>query len=297
MLDRTELSRVLAIHTGKGGAKKTSIATNVAGIIAAAQQPRVLLVDLDRQGNCGEDLGYTDRADDGLGLRKALESGDALQPTLSARTNLDVIAGGPELDGLTVQAGQNPFDMLASCLAPIADNYELIILDTPPGGTSTVDMALGAARYLIVPSPPDRSSIKGLEFVDRAVNTARMDNPMLTLLGTILVEVPTSATRIRAEAMDALEQTLGDPGLLFRTSLRWAPKPALAGRRLGLLAHEMAAAQQGNAPVEFLQNWQRMNDGSPSAPGLASDYFEITDEILLRINQEETRLAEQEEQQ
>lgn len=292
MLDRNELSRVLAIHTGKGGAKKTSIATNVSGIIAAADNPRVLLIDLDRQGNCGEDLGYTDQADNGLGLRTALETGAPLRPTLTARKNLSVIAGGPELKNLTVGPGQNPFDMLATCLIPIAADYELIVLDTPPGGSATVDMALGAAHYLIIPSPPDRSSIKGLEFVAESVDAARLYNPMLTLLGTILVEVPTSATRIRAEAMEALEHSLGDPGLLFRTSLRSALKTAETGRRVGKLAHELAAAEDNGRPFwEFLRTGQRVPDRAQSAPGLASDYFAITDELLLRINEEESRLA------
>ena len=57
--------------------------------------------------------------------------------------------------------------MLAASLIPEAEEYDLVIFDTPPGGSTTIEMALGAARYLIIPSPPDRSSIKGLEFVAR----------------------------------------------------------------------------------------------------------------------------------
>ncbi len=71
MLDRTPFDRVLVVHTGKGGAKKTSLVTHIAGIVAEAGY-RVLLIDLDRQGNCGEDLGYTELADDGAGLRASV---------------------------------------------------------------------------------------------------------------------------------------------------------------------------------------------------------------------------------
>lgn len=287
MIDRTPFSRVVVIHTGKGGAKKTSLVTHIGAIVAAAGY-RVLIVDLDRQGNCGEDLGYTDLADDGRGLRQALETGGALKPTLTARENLDVIAGGPELRHLSIPAGQNRFDMLAGCLAPLVDDYALVLLDTPPGGSATIDMALGVARHLIIPSPPDRSSIKGLAFVAEAMDEARAYNPDLSLLGTILVEIPTAATRIRAEAMGALEQTLGDPSLLFRTSLRSAAKAAEAGRRQGQLAHELAADLDGGRPFwEFLRSGQKVPDRAQSAPGLASDYVAITDEVLERIDQEE----------
>ena len=289
MLDRTPFDRVLVVHTGKGGAKKTSLVTHIAGIVAEAGY-RVLLIDLDRQGNCGEDLGYTDLADDGAGLRAAIESGSALIPTLTARKNLQVVAGGPYLRDLTLPAGVSAFDALVPCVAPVAGEYDLIILDTPPGGSTTIDMALGVARFLIIPSPPDRSSIKGLSFVAESVEEARVYNPGLVLLGTILVEVPTSATRIRAEAMEGLERSLGDPSLLFRTSVRSALKTAEAGRRRGLLAHELAAQLDDGRPFwDFLRTGQKVPDRAQSAPGLASDYVAITDEVLERIHEEESR--------
>lgn len=296
MLDRTTLARVLAIHNGKGGAIKTSIATNLAGIVAEAGY-RVLLVDLDPQGNCGEDLGYTDQADDGESLRTALEAGAPLRPTLVARERLDVAAGGPALRDIKVRPGQNVFDMLAASLIPQAADYDLVILDTPPGGSSTIDMALGAARYLIIPSPPDRSSIKGLEFVAQSIEEARRDNPMLTLLGALLVQVASNATTIRSNALDGLTQSLGDPSLMFRTSIRYAAKTAQEARDRGMLSHELAALQQGRPFWEFLKSGQKVPDRVQSAPGLASDYVSMTDEVLERIYDEEKRLADFEEEQ
>lgn len=296
MLDRTPLARVLAIHNGKGGAIKTSIATNLAGIVAEAGY-RVLLVDLDPQGNCGEDLGYTDQADDGDLLRTALEAGTPLRPTLVARERLDVAAGGPALRDIKVRPGQNVFDMLAASLIPHAGDYDLVILDTPPGGSSTIDMALGAARYLIIPSPPDRSSIKGLEFVAQSIEEARCDNPMLTLLGALLVQVASNATTIRSNALEGLTQSLGDPSLMFRTSIRYAAKTAQEARDRGMLSHELAALQQGRPFWEFLKSGQKVPDRVQSAPGLASDYVSMTDEVLERIYDEEKRLADFEEEQ
>lgn len=290
-LDRGQLNRVVAIHNRKGGAKKTSIATNCSAIFGAAGF-RTLLVDLDPQANCGEDLGYSDQADDGQGLRDALWNGTRLRPNLTARENLHVVAGGQAMERFQTPAGQSAYDLLATSLLPIADRYEVIVLDTPPGADTIIDMALGATRYLVIPTSPDRSSIKGLESVNRSVVEARRHNPMLTVLGAILVDVATNATVIRAEAMGDLETSLGDPGLMFQHSLRTAAKPAKQGRDRGLLAHELAAETDNGRPFwEYLNAGEKPPPNSRSAPGLADDYVQISQEILLRMNAEEERLS------
>ena len=61
-LDRGALSRVVAVINGKGGVFKTSLVANVGGLLAEGGS-RVLLVDLDPQGNLAEDLGYADQGD------------------------------------------------------------------------------------------------------------------------------------------------------------------------------------------------------------------------------------------
>lgn len=290
-VDRGQLNRVVAIHNRKGGAKKTSIATNCSAIFGAAGF-RTLLVDLDPQANCGEDLGYSDQADDGQGLRDALVHGTRLRPNLTARENLHVVAGGQAMERFETPAGRSAYDLLATSLLPIADRYEVIVLDTPPGADTIIDAALGATRYLVIPTSPDRSSIKGLESVNRSVIEARRHNPMLTVLGAVLVDVATNATVIRAEAMRDLETSLGDPGLMFQHSLRTAAKPAKQGRDRGLLAHELAAEADNGRPFwEYLNAGERPPPNSRSAPGLADDYVQIAQEILLRMNAEEERLS------
>lgn len=296
MLDRSPLARVLAIHNGKGGAFKSSIAANLSGIVAEAGY-RVLLIDLDPQGNCGEDLGYTDHADDGAALRASLEFGTPLKPTLEARSSLFVVAGGRALRKLKVGPVQRPLDMLAVSLIPVADEYDLVILDTPPGGWSTIEMAMGAARYLIIPSAFDRSSIKGLEDVAVVVEEARGENPMLTLLGALLVQVGTNHKTIRTRALAGLTHSLGGDELMFDTKIRYAPKTAQDSRDRGLLAHELAAQVQGRPFWDFLRSGEKVPDRAESAPGLASDYVALTDEILKRIHDEENRLATHEEDQ
>jgi cellulose biosynthesis protein BcsQ len=111
---------------GKGGVLKTTLTANVVGLTATSRY-RVLVVDLDPQGNLAEDLGYTDDSRDGKGrsLAQALMFRGGAAPVLGVRTGLDVLVGGSVLDqataGLSSRANKDPDGAklaLAQLLAP-----------------------------------------------------------------------------------------------------------------------------------------------------------------------------------
>src|SRR3954463_13721817 len=95
------LSRCIAVVNGKGGVGKTSLTANLAGLYAAAGY-RTLAIDLDPQGNLGDDLGYLGAglSDDGAGLVDALRARRAYRPLRNVRAGLDVLAGGAGPGGL-----------------------------------------------------------------------------------------------------------------------------------------------------------------------------------------------------
>ncbi len=88
---------VVCITNGKGGVGKTSLTANIAGHAAEAGW-RTLVVDLDAQGDLGEDLGYSHDgdSDDGLGLHDAVLRGSPLDviANVRGRERLDAVAGG-----------------------------------------------------------------------------------------------------------------------------------------------------------------------------------------------------------
>src|SRR4051794_23157663 len=100
-VDRTRLRRTVAVINGKGGVGKTSVTANLAGLYAAAGY-RVCAIDLDPQGNLGNDLGYlaAGLADGGAGLHAAAVTGVAPTPLVGVRPNLDVVPGGEQLHDL-----------------------------------------------------------------------------------------------------------------------------------------------------------------------------------------------------
>lgn len=290
-LDRTTLSRVVAIANGKGGVGKTSLATTLAGIAAEAGY-RILLVDMDPQGNAGEDLGYTGRGegDGGAGTVGAVVSGAPLTVTVpSARPRLDVVAGGEHLDDLAGvllsrhQRGGQITDALAGPLAAMlaGSDYELVLIDCPPGESTLQLLALGAAKWLLIPTRGDAASLKGMARIAGRLVQARTTNPSIELLGVVLFDIAASATRLRREISAQVTQALGGVAPLFEATIRHSVA-ATDARGRGLLIHEFAS-QVGGEPF-----WQALRDGrrpqSPgSAPALAADYAALVHEILLRI--------------
>jgi cellulose biosynthesis protein BcsQ len=290
--DRGALSRVVAIANGKGGVGKTSLATTLAGLAAAAGF-QILLIDLDPQGNVGEDLGYTGAgtSDEGAGLVAALASGTPLRVTLTqARPGVDVICGGERLDDLAGlllarhRRGTPVADVLAQPLAKMLDqsDYDLIIIDCPPGEPNLQLLALGAARWLVIPTRGDAASLKGMSRIAQRLVEARQHNPDVELLGVVLFDIASSATRVKREISAEITQALGGVAPLFDNTIRHSIA-ATNSRREGLLIHEHAAALEGE-PF-----WQALREGrkpsSPgSAPALAADYAALAHEILTRIS-------------
>src|SRR5690349_22406800 len=92
------LGRVIAIVNDKGGVGKTSIAANLAGQFAAAGY-RCLLIDLNRQANLADDLGYrgSEFDDEGAGLLGSIIARTPLRPVQDVRPQLDAVCGGAGL--------------------------------------------------------------------------------------------------------------------------------------------------------------------------------------------------------
>lgn len=287
------MSRVVAIANGKGGVGKTSLTTTLGGLAAAAGY-RVLLIDLDPQGNAGEDLGYTGAglSDDGASLVNAITTRSDLKPTIvNCRERLDVVAGGERLDDLAGlllarhTRGTNPADVLVDPLAGLLDHeeYDLVLIDCPPGEPNLQLMALGVARWLIIPTRADAASLKGMVRIVQRLVDARPSNPELQLLGVALFDVPTTATRLRAEITAEIETALGGIAPLFDTSIRHSVS-ATTSRGQGRLIHEHAETLDGEPFWKALREGRRPTSPG-SAPALAGDYAALAHEILLRINE------------
>lgn len=293
VFDRSALNRVVAVVNGKGGVGKTMLTANVGGLLAAGGY-RVLLVDLDPQGNLGEDLGYTGTAsdDDGLALTQALVFSGPLVPVKEVRPGLDVIVGGANLDmaaaGLTMQSQKAPHTAklsLATGLVGLAPSYDLIIIDCPPGQETLQQAALAAARWALIPVKTDASSRKGLRDVARRLDAVVDINPDLDLLGVVLFGVNKGATRVIESARAAVLDDLGEGAPVLATTIRHVEAAAQEARDRGLLVHELEEAVLAGPKWYELRRQGVRHDGprSKSASGLADDLQLLGTEIIDRI--------------
>lgn len=291
----TAIPSVLAIANAKGGAGKTSVVANVGGV-AAASDYRVLLCDLDPQGNLERDLGYRARSDKGESLVEALRTGRAERVTVlrGVRENLDVIAGGVQLEdwqAIATSPGRaaTASTALTSLLGTLAAEYDLVLLDCPPGNRLLQQQALTAARFVVIPSRADAASIDGVEGVATVFDLVESVNPEVEALGVVLFGITTSASAVRRKAENDVARTFGTPDVLFRTAIRHSEKVAQDCRERGQLVIEYEAdldSQLGYwAARKAGKEVQRL---SAASRGLAEDYIRLTEEIVQR---RETALA------
>lgn len=293
--------RVVAVINGKGGVLKTSTAANFAGQAADAGH-KVLLIDLDAQANLCEDLGITQAgndADAGASLFDAVARGRELVPSHpQIRPRLDLVGADPAntkalVAWLASHLHQPGGELaLARALAPIAPQYDLIVLDLPPGGEETRRVALAAARYLVIPTQSDISSLKGMRLIAQQFGQARNVNPYLQLLGILLTLVPERGKAIRKDVRADIARDFGSESPLFTTTIRHALAPARDARNRGLLAHELESFVPTKA--EAIARLRERAAGreveravSSTAVKLSGDWASFTEEGLTRIAERE----------
>ena len=294
-IDRDVLRRTIAVINGKGGVGKTSLTANLAGLYAAAGY-RVLAIDLDPQGNLGNDLGYLGAglSDDGLGLQQAGAAGKPLTAVAAVRPSLDVVPGGEQLHDLAAilqsrrLTGRGGVDSLAAAVSAVAGQYDLVLIDCPPGSDVLQAGALEAARYVLIPTKTDDASRAGLREVARRFAKARETNPELTLLGVVLFGVNSSARRVVSSARTSLAGDLGGAAPVLDATIRHVEAAAVDARGRGQLVHELErdvhAAPKwyerlrspGTGPVEALAG---------SAGALAEDYQRLAEQVLARMQE------------
>jgi chromosome partitioning protein len=180
----------IAVANQKGGVGKTTTAINVATAIAATGR-RVLIVDLDPQGNSSTGVGVDQNARHSTSydvLIGACSAADAVVPTAIPR--LSLIPSTVDLSGAEVELVEmeSRIHRLDSALgAPAMQAYDYIIIDCPPSlGILTMN-AMVAAQSLLVPLQCEFFALEGLSQLLNTVERVRAGyNQRLNIIGVVL---------------------------------------------------------------------------------------------------------------
>lgn len=287
-----QIPRLIAIGNNKGGVGKTSLTANIGGLFANAGH-KVLIIDFDPQGNLRRDLGY--EQDSGADLLQALITQQPLPVTENVRENLDVVKGGQEMRALTfhvMSKGGNPAFLaswLTASLEPIAERYDLILVDTSPGEHTLVQGVLSVASGLIITTNSDDASKDGFVTTADLFVNARELNPDLALVGAVMFNIGSGFRKIARETRESLEGMLGNAAPVFGQWIRSQVGAAKDARAKGLLVHEMEAQVQeaSRERLRALREGKPVTAGfySSNVSGLAEDYARLAEEILIRINE------------
>ena len=221
---------VVAFANQKGGVGKTTTAVNAA-VGLARRDYRVLLVDVDPQGNATSSLGV-DKANVLHSVYDVLVAelpiGRAVAVT--DRPGLDLVASTPALAGAEVELVDVPARerRLARALAAVADRYHAVLIDCPPSlGLLTVN-ALTAARSVVVPIQCEYLALEGLGQLITTIDLVkRRLNPPLDVTG-VLMTMFDARTRLSAHVVEEVRRYF--PHRIFRSvvprSVRLAEAPS-----------------------------------------------------------------------
>jgi len=211
------MGRVISFANQKGGVAKTTTTLNL-GVALAEQNLRVLLCDLDPQGNLTMSQGLNPDTME-RSIFDVLVHRLPIQEIIH-HTEVDLAVSSIDLAGaeLALSSMIGRERALEKALAPVRDTYDYILIDTPPSlGLLTIN-ALVASNGVIVPVQCEYLSLRGLVQLENTLSMIRENlNPIVEIQG-ILPTMYDSRTLHSREAVEILQENFGD--LVFDTRIR-----------------------------------------------------------------------------
>jgi len=254
--------KVISIIQNKGGCGKTMSTISIAGVFAQ-QGKRVLIVDMDNQGNSLFSFGKNPDKYETTIYDVLVNGADPMDAIVNVHENIDVLPANDdmgffEIDVLRRYRDNNDaeFFLLRQAIEPIRKHYDLIFIDTPPMVGLNVGNVLNATDYVLIPMNPESFTMRSLTKVIDRVNEFKTTNPGLDMLG-IFGTMVKRATVLHSDVLQKTREYAQKNNLkMFDTTI---PNSI---RFANSVAYEGKPAVLTDANNELIQS-----------------YFELTDEI------------------
>jgi len=186
--------KIISIINQKGGVGKTTTVINLAAGLSQINK-KVLVIDLDPQGNATTGLGLSNTEDTELTIYGVLNGSKKISETIkkTAFSNLNLITSNVDLSGLEVETAgdeKRAFilkEKLAQFLEENDNNYDYVLIDCPPSLSLLTVMALVSSEALLVPLQTEFFALEGLTQLMKTIDRIKSNlNSQLQIQGILL---------------------------------------------------------------------------------------------------------------
>ena len=264
--------KIICIMNLKGGVGKTVTADNMAAILAADHEKRVLLIDADHQGNTSK---FFHADQDATTLREIL-TGEAepYWPENVQQTdygNLDILPADMSLAELDTAPEMQEFKSLwrlRDLLLVIEDDnaYDYVIIDMPPAFSLAARAARVAADEVIVPIKLDAFSVDGMAELLRQINSMKKVNPGLTLAGVLItmwrnVDVVNRAEKVlRSSDVPVFDTTIRRTDIVDESTFQREPLVVYSPRSAACVDYRKLVSEYLGRTEDPLKALERRTD-------------------------------------